>query len=125
MDLGSLNIENIENILTSMSTEEFEELKNTASALFSSFDGANGKKEEKQKKEPETSFTGFDIDLESITRIMSLMERIRNQPEDPRCTFLRSLKPMLSYERKQKVDQAVKMMSIMSFLPIINELGGK
>lgn len=125
MDLGSLNIENIENILTSMSSEEFEDLKNTASALFSSFEKDSDKKETNKQKTSGPSFSGFDIDLESITKIMSVMERIKNQPEDPRCTFLRSLKPMLSNERKHKVDQAVKMMSLMSFLPIIQELGGK
>lgn len=123
MDLGSLNMENIENILGSMSSEDMEMLKTAAEGIFSSMGQSQEKKESKEKKQSgQNIFDSFNIDFETVTKIMSFMEKLRNQPQDPRCNLLLSLKPLLSEKRRGKVDEAVKMMSLMSFIPIIEEL---
>lgn len=128
MDLSSLNMENIESILSSMSDEDMEMLKSAAEGLFASMGQNEEKKERHEKNEKKTGganiFDGFNIDFETVTRIMSLMEKLKHQPQDPRCNLLLSLKPMLSEKRRGKVDEAVKIMSLMSFLPIIEELRG-
>ncbi|MBQ3137447.1 MAG: hypothetical protein IJB74_08210 [Clostridia bacterium] len=124
MDFGSLNMENIENILSSMSSEDMEMLSSLAQSMFSSA----GRKEEKEEKisPPADSdpFSAFNIDFETLGKVMSIMEKLRSRPQDPRCNLLLSLKPMLSEKRQSKIDEAVKMLSLLSFLPLIDELRG-
>lgn len=125
MDLGSLNMENIENIISSMSSEDMEMLKNAAEGLFAAMGQKEEKRESRQESNTKTNiFDGFNIDFETVTKIMSLMEKLRHQPQDPRCNLLIALKPMLTEKRQGKVDEAIKMMSLLSFLPIIDELRG-
>ena len=124
MDFGSLNMENVENILSSMSSEDMEMLSGMAQSLFSSM----GQKEEKEERPPppqdSNSFSSFNIDLEALSRIMSITEKLRSRPEDPRCRLLMSLRPMLSEKRQSKIDEALKIMSLLSLLPLIDELRG-
>ncbi len=124
MDLGSLNMENIENILSSMSDEDMEMLTGMAQNLFSSM----GKKEEKEEKPPPVQstnpFSSFNLDMETIGKIMTVMQKLQNRPADPRCNLLLSLKPMLNEQKQEKIDEAVKIMSLLSFIPLLDELRG-
>ncbi len=128
MNPASLNMENIEDILNSMSSEDIDMLKNAAQDIFSAMGEKNSKKEKtvkQEKKESSGIFDGFSPDIETIGKIMSLMEKLGRRLEDPRCTLLLSLKPMLSKRRQDKVDDAVKIISLLALLPFIEELGGK
>ena len=53
------------------------------------------------------------------------MEKLQNRPADPRCNLLLSLKPMLSKHRQGKIDEAVKIMSLLSLIPLFDELRGE
>ena len=112
MDLGSLNLEGIENIINSMSQKDIEDL----SAMASQFFEGTGK----SAKADESSDNG--IDLETITKIASVISKISSQPQDPGCQLLMSLKPMLSPERRHKADEAIKMMQLISLLPLLKDL---
>lgn len=124
MDFGSLNMENIENILSSMSSEDMEMLSGMAQNLFSSM----GHKEEKADNSPppqsSNPFSAFNLDLETLSKIMSVIEKLQNRPADPRCNLLLSLKPMLSEPKQGKIDEAVKIISLLSFIPLLDELRG-
>ena len=125
MDFSSLNMENIENILSSMSTEDMEMLSGMAQNLFSSM----SQKEEKKESTPtpqqnSNPFSSFNIDPETLSKLMSIMKKLQNRPPDPRCNLLLSLKPMLNEHRQWKIDEAVKIMSLLSFLPLLDELRG-
>ena len=112
MDLGSLNLEGIENLINSMSQSDIEELSSLAGEFFS------GKgKDEKQKAEANQG-----IDFDTVTKIASLMSRLSSMPRDPACELLTALKPMLSPERRHKADEAIKMMQLLSLLPLLGEL---
>ncbi len=129
MDSDMLNVEELENILSSMSDEEMQQLRNTAQTLFSSMSQQIqskdiGKQEQRERADEKNSAGGFNLDFETVSRIMQLMEKIRNRPQDPRCELLISLRPMLCPESQKKVDEAVRLLSLLSFLPLIGELGG-
>lgn len=112
MDLGSLNLEGIENIINSMSQSDIEELSSLAGEFFS-----DKNKNDKPKEEQNQGF-----DFETITKIASVMSKLSSVPKDPACELLTALKPMLSPERRHKADEAIKMMQILSFLPLLNDL---
>ena len=114
MDLGSLNLDGIENIINSMSQKDIEDLSSMASQLFSSTN--------KNSSEPKQEEKENGIDLETITRIASVLGKLSSQPKDPGCELLTALKPMLSPERRHKADEAIKMMQIISLLPLLKDL---
>ncbi len=128
MDLSSLNMENIENILSSMSSEDMEMLSGMAQSLFAS--AGEGEKKEKEKEAPATPpsagnpFSSFNIDPATLGRIMSIMQKLQSRPEDPRYNLLLSLRPMLSEKRQGRIDEALKLLSVLSLLPLLNEMGG-
>lgn len=119
MDLGSLNLEGIENIINSMSQQDIEELSAMASQLFSS-DSSGTRSKSPPKAENNTTSDG--IDFETITKIASVLGRLSAQPKDPGCELLTALKPMLSPERRHKADEAIKMIQLMSLLPLLKDL---
>lgn len=124
MDFGSLNMENIENILSSMSSEDMEMLSSMAQSFFSS----QSQRSEEKKEEPVAGgnpFSSFNFDFETLSKIMSVIEKLNRPCDDPRYNLLLSLRPLLSNKRQEKVDDALKILSLLSLLPIIEELGGK
>ena len=114
MDLGSLNIEGIENIINSMSQNDIEQLSSLASEFFSGTQDSPNQQKEEAKNE--------GIDFETITKIASVLSKLSSQPRDPGCELLTALRPMLSPERRHKADEAIKMMQIISLLPLLKDL---
>ena len=113
MDLGSLNLDGIENIINSMSQKDIEDLSALASQFFS---GTN------ESANPTPDSAAESIDFETITKIASVLSKLSSQPKDPGCELLTALKPMLSPERRRKADEAIKMMQIISLLPLLKDL---
>lgn len=66
---------------------------------------------------------GFPISPGEIQTIMKLMSAMKNDQDDDRTRLLLSLKPHLSQERQQRVDQAVKLLKLITLLPLIRESG--
>lgn len=116
MFAGDITPDAINGILSSLSESDMENISKLASEFFSD---TSGKKEE--QKEQASSFP-FNMDMETVMKIASVMNKLSSQPEDPRCRLLRDLKPMLSAERRKKVDSAIQMLQMMSLLPLIREL---
>lgn len=117
MDLGSLNLDSVENIINSMSQNDIEQLSSLASEFFS---GHHSGDDVQQKEKDEGSNSGMDF--ETITKIATVLNKLSSQPKDPGCELLTALKPMLSPERRHKADEAIKMMQIISLLPLLRDL---
>lgn len=67
--------------------------------------------------------SGFDfggIDIEMLLKLQSLMASMK---DDKNSELLLALRPHLQDKNKQKVDQAVKILKLLSLLPIIKESG--
>ena len=123
MDLGSLNADAIENIINSMSQKDIEDLTAMASQLFSS-PNSNPEPDSKPNSNPrpEHNDPTDGIDFDTITKIASVLGKLSSQPKDPGCELLTALKPMLSPERRHKADEAIKMMRLISLLPLLKDL---
>ena len=125
MDLGSLNSDAIENIINSMSQKDIEDLTAMASQLFSggnSNSTSNSSFNPNSNPKPEHNDPADGIDFDTITKIASVLGRLSSQPKDPGCELLTALKPMLSPERRHKADEAIKMMRLISLLPLLKDL---
>ena len=70
--------------------------------------------ENSEDRQNKTNSTGFDfssIDLNTILKMKSVMEKM-NTKNDPRANLLYSLKPYLREERKDKLDQYASLLNV-------------
>lgn len=102
----------IENLLSSISDEDMAKIKGIAESLTEKTDS-------KQTQEPKKSeiTPSLPIDMNMMQKIMGVMGQFNK--EDYRTRLIRDLKPMLSDERKQKADEAVRFLQLMEVLPLL------
>lgn len=94
--------------------------------LFEQLLDADDKKTEKNEpdkshaEQQEDIFGG--IDIEAIMRLGEMMSSL-NSKNDKNTQLLLALKPHLRPENRAKVDNALKLMKMMSLLPLLKESG--
>lgn len=66
---------------------------------------------------------GFMPSAEELGKIMSVMSRLNGSGTDSRAQLLLALKPHLSEPRREKVDNALKILRLLEILPLIKEFG--
>lgn len=111
----------ISSILQSLSQQDIDQLKSVAANFLGS--GNEEPKINMPAKKEESSFplAGLNLDPSMILKIGSLMQQF--QKEDERCVFLNSLKPLISEKRRERVDQATKLLKLLTMLPHIKDIG--
>ncbi len=117
MNLDNINMEDISQILSSLNEDDIDRLKNVAQSFF---DGGEESEPQKEKAPPKND--GEQLDFESMKKIMSILKLLKSDVHDPRCDLLYALKPMLKQPRREKVDQAARMLQLLSVLPKLREL---
>jgi len=119
--------DNIKDIMSNLSnnTSESKESSsymnidpNTLSSLISSF---NANSSEEQEKNSNTSNT---IDIETILKMKTIIEKMNKTQNDPRSNLLRSLKPYLRSSRKDKLEQYVKLLSMTNVMEALGNNRG-
>ena len=81
-----------------------------------SFDGVNS------NNSSNDSAPEFDINM--IIKMKTIMESMKNNKNDPRANLLKSLKPYLNSNRKEKVDQYIQLFNMSKAFEVMNPLGG-
>ncbi len=66
----------------------------------------------------------FNIDINTILKLKSIMDNVNSNKNDPRTNLLLSLKPYLNNGRKQKLDQYMQFLNISKILEAFNSNGG-
>ncbi|MBR5203437.1 MAG: hypothetical protein IKW45_09245 [Clostridia bacterium] len=103
----------IESLLSSVSDEDMAKIKSVAESIMS-----NNEPKEKPKETPKTP--DFPIDMNTVSKIMSVMGQMNK--EDYRTRLITDLKPMLNSDRQKKADEAVKFLQLMQILPLMKGL---
>lgn len=83
------------------------------------------KTQQQQASSPDLNsvFGDSGFDPAQITKIMSIMSRLKNSNNDSRSNLLLALKPLLSPPRREKVDTAIKLLKLIDMLPMLRESG--
>lgn len=102
----------ISEILSSLTPEDMEQLKNMASSLM-------GSQPEPKKEQEKQQDSVFNADI--LGNLGKLSNAVSG--DDQRTALLKALKPMLSEQRQQKADEAIKILKIFQLLPILRESG--
>ncbi len=58
-----------------------------------------------------------------LSSILPLMQKLQGGNDDKYITFLRAMQPILSEERRPKVDTAILLLKLLTFLPYLEESG--
>ncbi len=77
-------------------------------------------KSEPPKPQPKPDFINDDM-LKTITRLAPVMQSAKG--EDDTTHLLNALRPFLSREKQQKLDQAEKMIKFIRIIPMLKESG--
>lgn len=112
----------LQEILSSISDEDMAKIKSVAESLMS----GNGQTEtNNQNTNNNSSQGGFSLpfDMGTMSKMMSLMGQMNK--EDHRTRLINDLKPLLSEERRQKADEAIKFLQLMEMLPLLKGLFGQ
>ena len=114
----------ISSILNSLSAQDIENIKKAASGIFGeSGAGNNEEKPKEQTKAPNSDpLSGLGMPDLSILSSLAPIFRAFNT-NDERVDFINALKPLLSQERQQKADEAMKLVKLLSVLPLLKERG--
>ena len=67
----------------------------------------------------ETSDANNTIDMETILKIKSILDKLNLNKDSPRSKLLQDLKPYLPKEKKDKIDQYIQIDKILEVLPLI------
>lgn len=70
-----------------------------------------------------SGISNMPISPQQLTMVMNIMGKLKSEQNDDRAKLLMALKPHLSPERQKKADNAVKMLKIVSLLPMIKDTG--
>lgn len=66
-----------------------------------------------------TNSSAPDIDIETILKMKSIIDKMNVKKDDPRSRLLQALKPYLSENRQNKLDQYIQMSKIIELLPLL------
>lgn len=105
----------IENLLSSISDEDMAKIKSIADSLTE-----KGDSQQTQEQKKSESIPNLPIDMNMMQKMMGLMGQFNK--EDYRTRLIQDLKPLLSDERKQKADEAVRFLQLMEVLPLLKGL---
>ena len=100
-------MENLSDLLASLSESDIAQLKEAAKGLFSSEKTGEG---------------NADIGALSSLDFSALASLLQPQ-DDARTQLIRSLKPLLSDEKQQRADDAIRLLHLASLLPSLQQSG--
>ncbi len=110
----------LQELLSSISDEDMAKIKSVADSIMS----GNGQTNTNNNSTGNSSQGGFSLpfDMGTMSKMMSLMGQMSK--EDHRTRLICDLKPLLSEERRQKADEAIKFLQLMDMLPLLKGLFG-
>ncbi len=112
----------VEKVQQMLSSEEGEaQIQNLLGML------TGGAEDAAEPKQESTSGIGDMLsgmpDLETLMKMKNIMSLLGNQKNDTNTAFLNSLKPFLKKDRRQKLEQATKLMSVAKAIKLFKDSG--
>ncbi len=117
----------IGSILSSLSPEDMENIKNVATQFLGTgeapLSGTEKQQPQAQKNIPAIpDLAGLGMpDLSQLNALVPVLQAFNKH--DSRLDFINALKPLLSEGKRQKADEAMKLVRLVSVLPILRERG--
>lgn len=103
--------------------DSMEKIKNLASMFSASNDGNNDGDDnsEDPPKEHHTQSNDLQIDPEMLFKVQKALSVMKK--DDPRIDLLLALRPNMSEMRRQKIDEAIHILRLLSLMPLLRDQG--
>lgn len=124
----------LNSILGSLSAEDMENLKKTASELLGNMSASTEREKQNNEgnKNPEKNWDNTQNilnglgslgmpDLSQLSALAPVLQAVNGN--DERVEFINALRPLLSDSRKKKADEAMKLVRLLSLIPLLQERG--
>lgn len=118
----------INSILNSLSQEDIENIKKTAEGIFGGAGEPQKTESNAQNQNSDQSenilngLSGLGMpDLSQLSALAPILQAFNSH--DERLDFINALKPLLSQERRKKADEAMKMVRLLSVIPLLRDKG--
>lgn len=102
-------MDNINDLLNSISPDDMEKLKSVAASLINDNNSAT---QNKQSNPTPSLFSDDTTNL--LMQVASQMNK-----DSDKTAFIKALRPLLSEERRNKADEAMKFLRLMDTLPLL------
>ncbi len=105
--------------------QQMEQISSLAASLGLSAPAADSAKQDKppQKEEAPSAPTPIFSGTNDFSALLPLIQKLQGGSDDKYITFLRALQPLLSDARKPKIDTAILLLKLFTFLPYLEESG--
>lgn len=100
--------------------ESMEKIKNLA-GMFSASNGDGGSGSPEPQKESDSKPGDFQIDPEMLFKVQKALDVMKK--DDPRIDLLLALRPNMSESRRQKIDEAIHILRLLSLMPLLRDQG--
>lgn len=108
--------EDLSNILEKLNINKDSispEMINNVMNMFNTIQNQNENSEEGSNSNDST------IDMETILKIKSILDKVNLSKDSPRSKLLQDLKPYLPKEKKEKIDQYIQIDKMLEVLPLL------
>ena len=106
------------NLTANMKSSNNSENSNTFDHSHHTYSTSNNKVNQQEDS------SAPEIDINMIMKMKTIMDSMKNNKNDPRANLLKSLKPYLNKNRKDKVDQYIQLFNMSKVFEVMNPLGG-
>ncbi len=105
--------------------KQMEQISSLAASLGLSSPTAEAGNQEPpaQKEESAPSLSSILNGSGDLSSLLPLIQKLQSSTDDKYITFLRALQPLLSDARKPKIDTAILLLKLFTFLPYLEESG--
>lgn len=107
-------MDNLNDLLNSISAEDMEKLKSVAASLMNNNSSQKSDAAEQPKSIAASVASSGNDTTDLIMKVASAMNM-----DNERTAFIKALRPLLSEERRQKADEAMKFLRLMDTLPLL------
>lgn len=112
----------LQELLSSISDEDMAKIKSVADSLMNSNGQSNTGTQNNSNNNSSQGGFSLPFDMGTMGKMMSIMGQMNK--EDHRTRLINDLKPLLSEDRRQKADEAIKFLQLMEMLPLLKGLFG-
>ena len=105
----------LSSILSSLTAEDVARLSETAQQLF------GGQENDPPPDSNAPSFGGVDPEL--MSKLMKILPLLQQGGDSERARLIQALKPLLSQSRRQKADEALRLLRLIEMIPLLGQAG--
>ena len=105
-----MTVPDFNSLLENLSDEDISALGDMAQQIL-------GNMGSEQPEAPASPFGGIDPGM--LSGIMQALPLLQGAEDNDRTRLINALKPMLSYRRRKKADEAIQLMKLFEILPLV------